>query len=340
MKIVILDDYTVVQDDLNWNGLKDLGELIHYRRTADDQVIQRITDAEIVITSKCIINQEVMDSAPNLKYIGVTATGYNNIDSAYANYKGITVTNIPAYSTDSVAQFTFALILETANHVGLYNQSVRKGDWFKSLDFTYSLTPQMELTGKTIGIIGYGNIGKKVSCYANAFGLNVLVYSSHMLSSIPSSSKTTDSPSIKSTDSKSTDNNDYGVKFVNLEELLASSDIISLNCALTKENEKIINSSTISKMKNGAVIINTSRGPLINEDDLGEALERGKISWAALDVMALEPPKPDNPLLNIKNCLITPHVAWDTTESRTRLVDSVVNNLKAYLNDETINQVK
>lgn len=317
MKIVILDGHTVVQKDLSWDELREFGDLTCYERTPADKVISRIGSADIVITSKCIIDKNVLDSCPSIKYIGVIATGYNNIDVASASKKGITVTNIPAYSTDSVAQFAFSLLLEAANRVGVHSQSVGNGDWSKSKDFSYVLTPQMELAGKTIGVIGYGNIGKRVASLAVAFGLNVLVYSSYM---------------------NGTDSTD-DITFVDLDELLSESDIISLHCALNENNRGLINRGTISKMKDNVIIINTSRGPLINEDDLAEALQNGKISVAALDVLSEEPPAQNNPLIGLSNCIITPHIAWITKEARQRLITTAVDNVRFFLERKTENEV-
>lgn len=317
MKIVILDGYTVVGEDLNWNDLREFGELTYYERTSNEDVIPRMKDADLIITSKCLINKEVIDSAPNLKYIGVIATGFNNVDIEYAASKGITVTNIPAYSTDSVAQFTFSLLLEAVNRAGVHNESVHSGQWNTSTDFCYLLTPQTELKGKTMGIVGYGNIGKKVAAIAKAFGMNVMVSSSHM------------------TEDDSTDE----IEFVSLDQLFSKSHIISLHCALTNENKEVINKETLGKMKNSAILINTSRGPLINEKDLAEALENKKISVAALDVLAEEPPRNGSPLFGLNNCIITPHMAWNTKEARQRLIGVAVNNVASFLQKKTVNKV-
>lgn len=326
MKVVILDGATVVQDDLSWDGLAEFGELTYYQRTSPGDVISRINNAEAVITSKCIINKEVIDANPNIKYIGVIATGYNNVDIEYAKEKGIVVTNIPAYSTDSVAQFAFALLLEATNRIGLHNESVHSGDWNKSMDFCYQLTPQVELSSKTLGIVGYGNIGKKVASIAQAFGMRVLVYSSH----------------IKSNEEASALNgpdNTSSIKFVSLDELLKNSDVVSLHCALNDSNKEMINRDSLKIMKNNAILVNTSRGPLINEEDLAEALNNGEIAMAALDVLPSEPPKNGSPLLGTDNCIITPHIAWITKEARQRLIDIATNNLAAFVSKKPINKI-
>ncbi len=317
MKIVVLDGYTVVQDDLSWDELKQFGELTYHERTSVDQVASRVKDADIIITSKCLIDKNVIDSAPNLKYIGVIATGYNNIDISYANKNNITVTNIPAYSTDSVAQFTFSLILEIVNHVGIHNDSVHRGEWENSIDFCYCLTPQTELAGKTMGIVGYGNIGQKSAQIAKAFGMKVLVHSSHRNSA----------------------DNTEDVSFVEINELLKTSDIISLHCALTGENKEMINKDSLALIKEDAILINTSRGPLINENDLAESLKSGKLRAAGLDVLPEEPPKSGSPLTKLGNCIITPHIAWDTKEARQRLIGIAVENISSYINGKPINLV-
>lgn len=318
MKIVILDGATVVQNDLSWDGFNEFGEMTYYERTNPEDVINRIGDADVVISSKCLINKEVMDANPNLKYIGVIATGYNNVDISYAKEKGIAVTNIPAYSTNSVAQFAFSLLLEATNRVGLHSNSVHRGDWEKSTDFCYLLTPQVELADKTFGIVGYGNIGKKVASLANAFGMKVLVYSSHM--NVGDSDEIVDA-------------------FVNLEDLLTNSDVVSLHCALNDSNQEMINSRTLKMMKRNAILINTSRGPLINEDDLANALKDGEIAMAALDVLPSEPPREGSPLIGIDNCIITPHIAWITKEARQRLIDIATNNLGAFVSKKPINRI-
>ena len=320
MKIVILDGYEVNHGDLSWDGLKEFGELTVYDRTPKDPqtVISRIGDAEAVLENKVAMTREVMDACPNLRYIGEIATGYNNIDIAAAKEKGIVVTNIPAYSTMSVAQMTFALLLEICHHVGHHNDLVHQGAWancgstmFYDHDF-----PLIELDGKTLGIIGFGKIGQAVARIANAMGMNVLAYSRSVREEAKS----------------------LGT-YVSLDELLAKSDVISLHCPLFPETKGIINKENIAKMKDGVIILNTSRGPLIEEQDLADALRSGKVYAAAMDVVSEEPMRDDNPLMTAPNCIITPHMAWMPTEARTRLIDIAVNNIRAFAAGEPINQV-
>lgn len=317
MKIVILDGYTINPGDLSWSPFERFGELIVYERTPNELIAPRIGDADIVLTSKCLITDHVMSQCPNLKYVGILATGINMVDLNYAAANGIQVTNIPAYSTDSVAQFTISLLLEICNHVKKHSDAVSSGAWHQSKDFCFCLTPQTELSGKTLGIIGFGNIGKKVAGIAEALGMNVIISSSH-----PDDSFATNH-----------------IRFVSQEQLYSSSDIISLHCPLTENNTGFINHDTISKMKDGVILLNTSRGPLIQENDLAEALQSGKVYAAGLDVLSVEPPKKDHPLIGLENCIITPHIAWITKESRTRLIDMAVLNLKSYLTGESINCV-
>jgi len=309
MKIVILDGYTINPGDLSWSGLKEYGELTVYERTPKELVIPRIGDAEIIMTSKCVLTAEVLDQCPNLRYIGILATGINMVDIDCASAHNIKITNIPAYSTDSVAQFTFSILLEICNQVKAHNDAVHSGQWQNSKDFCFCLTPQMELAGKTFGVIGYGYIGKRVAKMAEALGMKVLIASNYP------------DPAFE------TEN----IAFTSLAELFACSDIISLHCPLTEDNKGFINQDTISKMKDGVILLNTSRGPLINEEDLAQALKSGKVLAAGLDVLSVEPPNDSNPLIGLPNCIITPHIAWITRESRTRLIDIAVSNLEAYL---------
>jgi len=317
MKIVILDGYTINPGDLSWSGLEKYGELTVYERTPKELILSRIGDAEIVMTSKCVLTAEILSQCPDLNYIGILATGINMVDLGYASSHNILVTNIPAYSTDSVVQFTFSLLLEICNQVKAHDAAVHSGQWQKSKDFCFSLTPQIELAGKTFGIIGYGNIGKRVSKAAEAFGMKVLI-----ASNFPDPAFETES-----------------ITFVALDELFAASDVISLHCPLTDSNKGFINRTAISKMKDGVILLNTSRGPLINEEDLAQALKSGKVFAAGLDVLSMEPPRDDNPLIGLPNCIITPHIAWITRESRTRLIDIAVSNLKAWLGGENSNCV-
>lgn len=317
MKIVVLDGYTLNPGDLSWDSLKKLGTLTVYDRTEEEKAAKRIGDAELIFTNKTPVSNKTMEACPNLKFIGVLATGYNVVDIEAASKRGITVTNIPSYATDAVAQYVFALLLELCHHVGEHSDSVKAGDWERSRDFCYWNEPLIELHGKTMGIVGFGRIGQKTAQIANAFGMNVLVFTPHP------------------------DKNQESVhlKFVLLEELLKKSDVISLHCPLTPQSEKIINKETILKMKPHVMIINTSRGPLINEQDLYEALVSGKVSGAAVDVVSSEPIRSENPLLNAPNIILTPHIAWAPKEARERLMNTAVSNLESYLRGEPVNIV-
>lgn len=321
MKIVVLDGYTENPGDLSWGRLEELGEFIVYDRsslTDEDEAIARIGEAEIVITNKTPITKRVLDSCPSIRYIGVLATGYNVVDYVYAAKKGISVTNVPGYGTDTVAQFTFALLLEICHHVAHHSEAVHAGRWEQSPDFCFCDYPQIELAGKTMGIIGFGRIGQKVGTIAKAFGMKVLAHSPHEYESGKA----------------------IGT-YVNLDTLLAESDVISLHCPLFPETEGIINQATIAKMKDGVILLNNGRGPLVVEQDLADALNSGKIQAAAVDVVSAEPIKGDNPLLTAKNCFITPHIAWATKEARQRIMDCAVNNVKAFLSgvpENVVNQ--
>lgn len=317
MKIVVLDGYTLNPGDLSWDSLKKLGTLTVYDRTEEEKAAKRIGEAELIFTNKTPVSNKTMEACPNLKFIGVLATGYNVVDIEAASKRGITVTNIPSYATDAVAQYVFALLLELCHHVGEHSDSVKAGDWERSRDFCYWNEPLIELHGKTMGIVGFGRIGQKTAQIANAFGMNVLVFTPHP-------DKNQDSVHLK---------------FVLLEELLKKSDVISLHCPLTPQSEKIINKETILKMKPHVMIINTSRGPLINEQDLYEALVSGKVSGAAVDVVSSEPIRSENPLLNAPNIILTPHIAWAPKEARERLMNTAVSNLESYLRGEPVNVV-
>lgn len=317
MKIAILDGYTINPGDLSWSALEKYGDLTVYERTPSELIVTRIGDAEVVMTSKCVLSSEVLMQCPNLKYIGILATGINMVDLEYASGQGIRVTNIPAYSTDSVAQFTFALLLEICNRAGLHSDAVHSGSWRNSSDFCFRLTPQTELAGKTFGVIGFGNIGRRVAKTAEAFGMKVIIASSYP------------DPAFE------TENIGFG----SIDELFAASDIVSLHCPLTENNRGFINRDVISKMKDGVILLNTSRGPLINEGDLAQALNSGKVYAAGLDVLSVEPPEAGNPLIGLPNCIITPHIAWITRESRIRLIDTAVSNLKFWLAGENVNCV-
>lgn len=319
MKIVVLDGYTLNPGDLSWDKIKEFGELKIHDRTdfSPIEVLKTIGNADIVFTNKTPISKYVLSKAPNLKYIGVLATGYNVVDVDTAKKLDITVTNVPVYSTKAVAQFTMALLLEMCHHVGNHNNAVKKGDWTKSKDFSFWNTPLIELSGKTMGIIGFGRIGQETAKIAQAFGLNILAYNR----------------------SKNMELESDTCKYVALDKLFSTSDIISLHCPLSESTQGMINKEAISKMKDGVMLINTSRGGLINENDLKEALNSGKVAEAAVDVVSIEPIKADNPLLKSNNCIITPHIAWAPKESRSRLMQTTAENLHAYLNGAPINVV-
>lgn len=319
MKIVILDGYACTSEDLSFDNFKDLGEIVVYNKSSQDEIVQRIGDAEIVITNKCQITKEIIDKCENIKYIGVTATGFNTIDIDYCKEKGIVVCNVPAYSTNAVAQQVFAYILSVCNKVEKHDERVKKGDWQNCEYFCFYENGLMELAGKTIGLVGFGNIAQKVAKLANAFDMDVLVYTR----TIRDEYKT---------------NYPY-VKFTSLDEMLENSDIISIHCPLTDETKNLIRKENIEKMKKDAIFINTSRGLVVNENDLAEALNNDMLKYACVDVVSVEPIKEDNPLLTAKNCLITPHTAWAPKETRERLLSVVYNNIKSFLNGEIQNQV-
>ena len=310
MKIVVLDGYTLNPGDLSWDALDKLGELIVHERTDQSpaSVIETIGDAEVIFTNKTLLPKEVLDQIPSVKYIGVLATGYNVVDIEAANAQGVTVTNIPSYGTSAVAQFTFALILELCHQVGAHSEAVCNGEWTKSKDFCFWNSPQTELAGKILGLIGFGRIGQATANIARAFGLTILAH------------RRTRKDELSE-----------GIHDVSLDELLAQSDIISLHCPLTPETEHLIRRESIDKMKDGVLIINTSRGPLVHESDLAEALNSGKVAGAAIDVVSQEPIVAENPLFTARNCLITPHIAWAPRESRSRLMNIAVENLQAFL---------
>lgn len=314
MKIVLTDIDTVTKGDLSFDFLNKLGEVVCYGLTSEDQVEERVKDADIVICNKTLLNRSNISGAKNLKYIGLFATGYNNIDIDYCREKGIAVCNAPSYSTDSVAQLTFALILEIVNRVRDYRDLVDKGDWIKSRTFSMFPLALMELKGKTMGIIGYGSIGAKTAEIANAFGMRVIAYNR--------SPKTAP-----------------GVTFTDLDALFAESDIVSLHCPLNDQSENLINKENIAKMKNGAILINTARGPIVDENALAEALRSGKLFAAGVDVLQTEPMSENCPLYGIKNCIITPHIAWAALETRQRLLKIVEDNINAFLSGNVKNNV-
>ena len=319
MKIVVLDGYTENPGDLSWEELGKLGELTVYDRTSltdEAEAIARIGDAEIVFTNKTPITRKVLDACPGIRFISLLATGYNCVDYAYAREKGIPVTNVPTYGTASVGQFAIALLLEICHHIGHHDASVHAGNWERCADWCYWDYPLIELAGKTMGIIGFGRIGQTTGRIARAMDMEVLAYDSH--------------PS------------DAGraiAEYVDLDALLARSDVVALHCPLFPETEGIINRETIAKMKDGAILLNNSRGPLVVEQDLADALNAGKLAAAGLDVVSTEPIRGDNPLLQAKNCIITPHISWAPKESRQRIMDCAVSNVKAFLAGSPVNVV-
>jgi glycerate dehydrogenase len=318
-KIVVLDGYTLNPGDLSWQKMEQLGALKVYDRTekTTEAILRAVGDASVVITNKTPITAEVMVQLPQLRYIGVLATGYNVVDVEVARERGIVVTNIPDYGTASVAQFTFALLLELCHHTGAHHDAVKNGQWTNSADFCFWKFPLTELAGKTLGIIGFGRIGRAVANIAQAFGMKVLALDRNRDEALK---------------------NDF-FSYATLDELLANSDFISLHCPLTRETEGIINRETIEKMKKGVRFINTARGGLVNEEDLSQALNSGKVAGAAVDVVSSEPIEASNPLLKAQNCLITPHIAWAPKEARERLMDIAAGNLSAFLVGKPVNLV-
>jgi len=314
VKIVILDAYTVNPGDLTWHPLEEMADLVIYDRTQPEQVVERCKGAEIVLTNKVILDAEVLNHLPHLTYIGVLATGYNVVDLEVASRQSITVTNIPAYSTNSVAQMVWAHILNITNRVGHYAEENKNGRWTRSKDFCYYDYTHSELAGKTIGIVGLGNTGMATARIAQAFGMNVIAYTSK-------------------------DKLPEGMKKVTLDELFKSSDIVSLHCPLTNETKELVNKERLDMMKPSAILINTSRGPVVNETDVAAALNEGKIAAFGADVVSVEPAKKGNPLLMAKNCFLTPHIAWATKEARQRLIDICIANIKAFLDDKPQNVV-
>ena len=317
MKIVILDGYTLNPGDLSWEPLKELGEVTVYERTAPKDVYKRAEGAEVVFTNKVVLDEAVLEKLPSLKYIGVLATGYNVVDVEAAARKGIVVTNIPAYSTSSVAQMAFAHILNIVQRVGYYAQEVSNGKWSRQADFSFWDAPLHELDGKKIGIIGFGNTGRATARIAVGFGLDVYVYTSKSAMELPADVH----------------------KCPSVDELFRKCDIVSLHCPLMETTRELVDARKLELMKPSAILINTGRGGLVNEQDLADALNSGKIAAAGLDVLSSEPPRADNPLLKARNCFITPHQAWATKEARVRLMQLAVNNLKAFLEGKPVNVV-
>lgn len=321
-RAVILDGYTLNPGDLDWAPLTELADFRIYDRTTfspeeSEIIIERAKDAEIIITNKTPLDQKILDALPNLRYIGVLATGHDVVDSEAAKERNITVTNIPSYGTETVAQATIALLLELCHHAGAHDTAVKQGDWTKSTDFCFWNHPIIELAGKTIGIIGYGSIGQRTARIAEALGMKVLAYNRTKENVIE------------------TEN----ISYATLDELYKHADVISLHCPLTADNEGFINRESIGKMKDGVLIINTARGALISEGDLAAALNEGKVGGAAVDVVSEEPIKADNPLLSANNIIITPHIAWASREARNRLLAIAADNLKSFLEGSPINKV-
>jgi len=312
--IVVLDGFTLNPGDLNWDALNALGACVVYDRTKPEERIERAKDAEAILVNKVIVDAALMGQLPKLRYVGVLATGYNVVDCAAARGRGIVVTNIPAYSTPSVAQHAFALLLELTQRVALHADAVRGGAWCLATDFCFTKSPLIELAGKTLGIVGWGAIGKRVAHIAQAFGMNVVVHSRTRF-------------------------DDTETPWVELDDLLARSDVVTLHCPLTSQTQNFINAERLAMMKPTAFLINTGRGPLLDEQAVADALNAGRLAGLGADVLSTEPPKPDNPLLTAKNALITPHIAWATGAARQRLMDTAVNNLKSFFAGAPVNQV-
>ncbi len=316
MKIVILDGYSVNPGDLSWKQLEEMGELTVYDRTAPKEVIERCKDADAVLTNKVVLDAKTLSQLPKLKYIGVLATGYNVVDTPAARERGIAVTNIPAYSTDSVAQTVMALLLTITNHAEYYARENREGRWSRNPDFTYWDYPLIELAGKRLGVVGYGNIGRAVCRMASSLGMRTAAYSSKSPEELRE------------------------VEKMDLDRLFRECDVVSLHCPLTEETRHLVDARRLSMMKPTAILINTGRGPLVDEEALALALNEEKIYAAGLDVLSTEPPAPDNPLLTARNCYITPHIGWASKEARIRLIDIAADNLRAFIAGEEVNRVE
>lgn len=317
MKIVVLDGKGLAADDLNYDAFREFGEVTVYENTAREDVVSRIGNSDVVITNKVLLTKEVMDACPSVRLVLIMATGYNIIDLEAATSRGITVCNIPAYSTNAVAQYVFACMLSYCNKINEHNESVQRGDWINSDTFSYRVAPLYELAGKTLGIVGFGAIGKAVAKIAKAFEMNVLVYSRTIY------------PQFESAN----------LRFTDLNTLLENSDFVSLHCPLTAVTQNLIGTEQLSLMKKSAMLINSSRGPVVNEQALADALKEGKIAAAALDVLVSEPMSDTCPLKDAPNCAITPHIAWAPLETRMRLMDIALENLRAYLNGTPQNVV-
>ena len=318
MKIVELDGYAANPGDLSWDGLRELGELTVYDRTAPEDVLERAKGAQVILTNKVVITEELMDKLPDLRYIGVLATGYNVVDIPAARKHGIIVTNIPAYSTMSVAQMVIAHLLNITNQVALHSDAVKQGEWQRNKDFSFSLTPLIELDGKTLGIVGLGNTGTATARIAQSLGMRILAYSS----------KSADA--LKEMDIE---------KAGSYEHLFREADVLSLHCPLTEETHHLVNAERLKLMKPTAIMINTGRGPLVDEAALADALNEGRIMAAGVDVLQEEPPRNGSPLINARNCYITPHIAWATKAARERLLNIAVANVKAFMEGKPQNAV-
>ena len=316
MKIAVLDGYALNPGDLSWKSFEDLGDVTVYERCSGDETIKRAAEAEIILTNKTVLSAELFNACPDIRYVGVLATGYNIVDITAAKARGIVVTNVPGYSTASVAQTAFALLLEICLHAGEHNNAVHAGRWISSKDFSFHDYPLLDLAGKTLGIIGLGSIGKAVARIAKAFGMETIAHSR-----------------TQSEEGKNC------ALYVNQDELFARSDVITLHCTANPETTGIINKKTIAKMKDGVILINTSRGILVVEEDLAAALNSGKIYAAGLDVISEEPMKAGNPLLTAKNCIFTPHFAWATQDSRKRCMETAAANLREFINGTPVNVV-
>lgn len=316
MKIVVLDGYTENPGDLSWDGLRALGELTVYERTRPEEIASRVADAEIIVTNKVPITRELLEQCPGIRYVSVLATGYNVVDLTAAAERGIPVSNVPAYGTAAVGQFAIGMLLEICCQIGFHDRSVHNGDWAACPDFTYHKTPLIELAGKTMGIIGFGRIGRQTGAIAKAMGMRVLA-----------------------TGSRPCDEGKAIAEYVDMDTLLGRSDVISLHCPLFPETTGVINRDSIRRMKDGVIILNTARGPLIVEEELAQALNSGKVYAAGLDVVSQEPIRADNPLLTARNCFLTPHIAWASRECRQRIMEVTEQNIRSFLHGNVQNQV-
>ena len=317
MKIVVLDGYALNPGDLSWQALEQIGDIEVHDRTPEQEVVSRAKGADAVLTNKTPLSAATLAQLPELRYIGVLATGYNIVDTTAARERGVVVTNIPTYGTASVAQFAIALLLELCHHVGIHGEAVRNGEWSRNPDWSFWKTPLIELSGKTMGIVGFGRIGRQTGAIAAALGMRVVAHDSAEVN-------TPDWP---------------GFEWMTLDRIVAESDVLSLHCPLFPENKGMVNRERLSRMKPTAFVLNTSRGPLVVDQDLADALNAGQIAGAGLDVLSIEPPAESNPLLSAKNCIVTPHIAWATREARARLLDIAVENVKAFSNGRPANVI-